>query len=165
MNSTCPDTNCIVSFQINPHSISNSGLWKVVLEIFRRRPGKLKKGILFSPGQCSCTTSLLWQWLLCKTVALIWLITLHILLIWHHITIFCSHTWQNTWLGSRAVDFGYFCARVPLLIFGRDPGTRNLFLQIVSLFCCMLAPALLATASASVYVLYSTRLDSAISPS
>ena len=39
---------------------------------------------------------------------------------------------------SRAVDFGYFCARVPLLIFARDPGTRNLFLQIVSLFCCML---------------------------
>ena len=58
----------------------------------------------------------------------------------------------------RAVDFGYFCARVPLLIFGRDPGTRNVFLQIVSLFCCMLTPALLATASASVYVLYSTRL-------
>ena len=34
LNSTFPDTNCIVSFQINPHWISNSGLWKVVLETF-----------------------------------------------------------------------------------------------------------------------------------
>ena len=31
-NSTFPDTKCIISFQINPHWISNSGLWKVVLE-------------------------------------------------------------------------------------------------------------------------------------
>ena len=30
LNSTFPDTNCIVSFQINPHWISNSGFWKVV---------------------------------------------------------------------------------------------------------------------------------------
>ena len=29
LNSTLPDTNFIVSFQINPHWISNSGLWKV----------------------------------------------------------------------------------------------------------------------------------------
>ena len=28
LNSTFPDTNCIVSFHINPHWISNSGLWK-----------------------------------------------------------------------------------------------------------------------------------------
>ena len=62
---------------------------------------------------------------------------------------------QNICLLGRAVNFGYFCARVPLLIFRREPGTQNLFLQIVSLFCCMLQ-ALLATAS--VYVLYSTRL-------
>ena len=48
----------------------------------------------------------------------------------------CPFWWSwngGHWLQSleyRAVDFGYFCARVPLLIFGRDPGTRNLFLQI-----------------------------------
>ena len=47
LNSTFPDTNCIVSFQINPHWISNSGLWKVVLETFQRRPGKLTKRVLF----------------------------------------------------------------------------------------------------------------------
>ena len=45
-------------------------------------------------------TSLWLQWLLCMTVALNWLITLHIHLIWHHLTIFCSPTWKNTWLGS-----------------------------------------------------------------
>ena len=41
LNSTFPDTNCIVSFQINQHWISNSGLWKVVLETFRERLAKL----------------------------------------------------------------------------------------------------------------------------
>ena len=46
-NSTFPDTNCIVSFQINPHLASNSGLWNVVQETFRERPGKLTKGVLF----------------------------------------------------------------------------------------------------------------------
>ena len=37
------------------------------------------------------------QWLLWVTVALNWLITLHILLTWHHLTtcIFCSPTWEN----------------------------------------------------------------------
>ena len=34
LNSTFPDTNCIVSFQINPHWISYSRLWKVGLETF-----------------------------------------------------------------------------------------------------------------------------------
>ena len=29
LNSTFSDTNCIVPFQMNPHWISNSGLWKV----------------------------------------------------------------------------------------------------------------------------------------
>ena len=47
LNSTFPDTNCIVSFWINPHWISNSGLWNVVLETFWRRPGKQTKGVLF----------------------------------------------------------------------------------------------------------------------
>ena len=46
-NSTFHDTICIVSFQINPHWISNSGLWKGVLETFWRWPGKLTKGVLF----------------------------------------------------------------------------------------------------------------------
>ena len=46
-------------------------------------------------------TSLWLQWLLCVTVSFNWLITFHILLIWHHLNIFCSPTWQNpTWLGS-----------------------------------------------------------------
>ena len=45
-------------------------------------------------------TSLWLQWLLCVTVALNWLITLHILLIWHHLTIFWSPTCKHTWLGS-----------------------------------------------------------------
>ena len=35
LNSTFPHTNCIVSFQVNPHWISNSGLWEVVLETFQ----------------------------------------------------------------------------------------------------------------------------------
>ena len=35
LNSSFPDTNCIVSFRINPHWISNSGLWKVLLETFQ----------------------------------------------------------------------------------------------------------------------------------
>ena len=49
LNSTYPDTNCIVFFQINPHWMStNSWLWRVVLETFRERPGKLTKGVLFT---------------------------------------------------------------------------------------------------------------------
>ena len=38
LNSTSPDSNCMVSFRINPHWISNSGLWKVVLETFQNGP-------------------------------------------------------------------------------------------------------------------------------
>ena len=87
LNSTFPAINCIVSFQINPHWISNSGLRKVALETFRERPGKLMK-----PRTMLLHISLWLQWLLCMTVALNWLITLHILLIWHHLTIFCSPT-------------------------------------------------------------------------
>ena len=40
-------------------------------------------------------TRLRLQWLLCVTVGLIWLITLHILLTWHHLTILCSPTWKT----------------------------------------------------------------------
>ena len=35
LDSTFPNTNCIFSFQINPHWISNSGFKKVVLETFQ----------------------------------------------------------------------------------------------------------------------------------
>ena len=47
-------------------------------------------------------------------MALNWLITLHILLLWHHMTIFCSPTWNNTWLGTwQAVSdrwWGHICS-------------------------------------------------------
>ena len=71
-----------------------------------KRPGKLTKGVLFHQDnapvmhtrQCvhgynGC----------CVTVALNWLITLYILLIWPRLTIFCSPTRKqnkNIWLGS-----------------------------------------------------------------
>ena len=51
LNSIFPDTNCIVSFRINPYWISNSGIWKVLLETFCEWPGKLIKDSLVSPGQ------------------------------------------------------------------------------------------------------------------
>ena len=35
-------------------------------------------------------------WLLYVTVALNWLISLHILLIWHHLTTSCSPTWKHS---------------------------------------------------------------------
>ena len=80
LNSTFPDTNCIVSFQTKPHWISNSGLWKVVLETFREWPGKLPKGVPFYQDNAPAHSGLL-----CVTVAWKWLITLHILLICHHL--------------------------------------------------------------------------------
>ena len=47
LNSTFPDTNCIVSFQINLHWIlSKSGLWKVE-ETFCEWPGNLVKIVVF----------------------------------------------------------------------------------------------------------------------
>ena len=68
-DSTFPDTNCIVSFQINPHWISNSGLLKVLLETFCERPEKLTKGVLFHQDNASCTQvcgcndCCAWMWL------------------------------------------------------------------------------------------------------
>ena len=47
-------------------------------------------------------TSLWLQWLLCITMASNWLITLHILLIWHHLTIFFSQH-EKMWLWSSIV--------------------------------------------------------------
>ena len=46
LDSTSPDTNYIVSFQINLHWMSNSGLWKVE-DTFREQPEKLMKVVLF----------------------------------------------------------------------------------------------------------------------
>ena len=96
-------TGKFVSFQINPYWISNSGLWKVVLETFYERPGNPMKGVLVNtPRQCSRTQVYMWlQWLLCMTVALNWLTTIHILLIWHHQTISCSPTWKKHLAGKR----------------------------------------------------------------
>ena len=51
LSSNFRDTKCIVSFQINPHWISNSGLWKVVsTRDISKRPGKLTKGVMFHQG-------------------------------------------------------------------------------------------------------------------
>ena len=47
LNSTFPGINCIVSFQINPHWISKSGLWQDVVLSHFKRSGKLTKGVLF----------------------------------------------------------------------------------------------------------------------
>ena len=47
LNSTFPHTYWIVSFQINPHWVSTLGLWKVVLETFHERLGKLVEGVLY----------------------------------------------------------------------------------------------------------------------
>ena len=66
VNSAFPDTNCTAFFQINPHWISNSGLWKVVLEKFCeygwnwRRESRFTRTTLLH-------TSLWLQWLLCVT--------------------------------------------------------------------------------------------------
>ena len=74
-------TNCIVSIHINPHWISNSGLWKVILEIFQNGLGNRWRESCFTKTML-LHTRLCLEWVLCVTVALKWLITLHILLIW-----------------------------------------------------------------------------------
>ena len=50
-------------------------------------------------------TSLWLQWLLCVTVTLKWLITLHLLLIWHRLTISVPQHKNPTWLGSSTGPF------------------------------------------------------------
>ena len=93
-NSTFPDTNCIVSFQINPHWISNSELWKVAIETFWRWPRKL-----MTPGQCSCTQvcscnhccEWLWLWIGWSPSIFSWFGTVY----------FLFTTLKNTWLGSK----------------------------------------------------------------
>ena len=64
LNSTFPDTNCIVSFQINPHWISNSGLWKVVLETFQNSLENRRRESCFTRTML-LHTSLWLQRLLC----------------------------------------------------------------------------------------------------
>ena len=70
----------------------------------------------------SCFTrhTTLWlQWLLCVTVALNLLITLHILLIWHHLTIFCSPTRKNNHCPGEK--------RTPLVSFPGIIRSRNVY--------------------------------------
>ena len=106
LNSTFPDTNCIVSLKKNPHWISSSRLWKVVLETSLDQPGKLMKGVLFHQDSAPAHKSVVamdashdchgsWNGLItlpsdAKSGEY-----------WHHLTIFCSPTWKKTtWLGS-----------------------------------------------------------------
>ena len=96
--------NCIASFQINPHWISNSGLWKGVPETSRERPGKLTKGVLFHQDNAPAH----------KSVVAMAAVRdcgfelvdhppkdLHILLIWLHLTIFRSPTWIQKHLAGK----------------------------------------------------------------
>ena len=89
LNSTFPDTNCIVFFQI-----SNSGLWKVVLETFQNDLENWQRESRFTRTML-LHTSLCLQWLMCVTVA------------YPPYSpdlapsIFCSPIWKKpTWLGS-----------------------------------------------------------------
>ena len=106
LNSTFPDTNSIVYFQINPHWISNSGLWKVVARHFMNGLENWRRESCFTRTMF-LHTSLWLQWLLCVTVALNWLIILHFLLIWHHMTNFSSPTWKKLswWTGLPSSVF------------------------------------------------------------
>ena len=62
----------------------------------------MMKGVLFHQDNAPVGLhKFVVQWLLCVTVALNWLITLHILLIWHHLTIFCSPTWKKNHLAGK----------------------------------------------------------------
>ena len=56
----------------------------------------MMKGVLFHQDNAPAHKYVV-QWLLCVTVALKLIDHLNILLIWHHLTIFCKN---NTWLGS-----------------------------------------------------------------
>ena len=80
LNSAFPNTiNCIVSFQINPHWISNFRTLKSSTRDILETAWKTDKGSPVSPGQCSCTQVCgCMQWLLCMTAALNRLITLNI---------------------------------------------------------------------------------------
>ena len=101
LNSTFPDTNCIVSFQINPHWISNSGLWKVILEIFCERLGKLTKGVLFHQDNAPAHKSMVAMAAVCDCG--FWTGWLPSILIWHHLFSAPQHEKKRkkkTWLGS-----------------------------------------------------------------
>ena len=87
-----------LSFLTKIHCFKISHLWIQAL-ILRIKHLEKRKGWLYKRlenavksqsviYQNSLHTSLWLQWLLCMTVALNWLITLHILLIWHHLTYF-----------------------------------------------------------------------------
>ena len=68
LNSTFPDTSCIFSFQINPHRISKSWLWKEVLETFQNDLENWRRESCFTRTMF-LHTSLWLQWLPCMTVA------------------------------------------------------------------------------------------------
>ena len=63
--------NCIVCFQLNLNWISNSGLWKVVLETFQNSLENWRRTMVLHTSLCGL------QWRLCVTVALNWLISDH----------------------------------------------------------------------------------------
>ena len=63
---------------------------------------KTDEGSPVQPGQCFCTQVCGCNGCCaCMTVALTWLITLHILLIWQHLTMFCSPTWKKKHLAGK----------------------------------------------------------------
>ena len=78
---------------------------------------KTDKESLVSPGQGSCTQVCGGNGCSCVTVALNWLITLHILLIWQHLIIFCSHTWRIlSWEAVSDRWWGHICSRGLLIL-------------------------------------------------
>ena len=111
LNPTFPETKCIVSFQRNPHRISNSGLWKVVLETFRERPGKLTKGVLFHQDNVPAHKSVVAMAAVRDCGFELVDHSLYSPEVWHHLTIFCSPTLKDTWLGSSLSDrwWGHSC--------------------------------------------------------
>ena len=116
------------SFQINPHWINNnSGLRKVVLETFRRRPGKPTKGDLFHQDNAPPHKSVV---AMAAAVALHWFITLHILLTWHHLTIFCSPTWKTPHLAGKQYSRPMMRSYLQLRTFSR-----------IRMRACILVPA------------------------
>ena len=93
LNWTFPDTNCIVSFQINPRWISNAGLWQVSTRDISWTAWETDKRSSVSAGQCSCTQ-------LCDCGFEL----VDHPVIWHYLSFSCSQTWTKnqcpgeTWL-------------------------------------------------------------------
>ena len=92
----------IVSFQINLHWISNSGLRKVVQMYthFMNWPGKLMKGVLFHQDNAPADKSVV-AMAVVHNCGFKLVDHLHIFLIWHHLTIFCSPTKKTHTLAGK----------------------------------------------------------------